>query len=257
MLISRESPEIYGSLKMKHGIILDLETTGLNPKEDVITELGIIEFACDDQFKNPSISKMYSGLQDPKRPLTPEIIAITGLTDELLKGRSIDWNSVNMTMSQADFIVAHNVQFDRSFLLESGNVEKEIFEKDWACSQRHIDWPTHSPGRSSALNYLAADHGFVNPFAHRALFDCATTFRLISPHVKELISRSQQKEFLVAATFAPFEKKDLLKERKYRWDGAKKVWSKVLIESDLPTEREFLAKEIYQGESKHSEMAIV
>lgn len=241
---------------MKHGMIIDLETTGLNSSSEVIAEIGLLEFACSDTFENPSITRMHSGLQDPKRPLTPEIIAITGLTDELLKGRSIDWKLINHMLSNADFYIAHNMQFDRGFLQESGEVDPQVFQKPWACSQRHIDWSTHSPGKSFALNYLAADHGFVNPFAHRALFDCATTYRLVQSHLAELFHRSQQKEFLVAATFAPFEKKDLLKERKYRWDGAKKVWSKVLIESDLPVEREFLAKEVYQGDSKHSEVAI-
>ena len=44
---------------------------------------------------------------------------------------------------------------------------------------------------------------FRKSFAHRALFDCATTFRLITPYMQELIQNSFQKEFRIPATGAP------------------------------------------------------
>jgi DNA polymerase-3 subunit epsilon len=121
---------------------------------------------------------------------------------------------------------------------------------------RHIDWRSHG-SRHLGLTYLAADHGFLNPFAHRALFDCATTFRLVSPYLGELIARSYEKEFTLRALQSPFESKDILKGRGYFWDAESRCWTIVLPESKIEAERIFLSEEVYKGPSKHREYPVV
>ena len=234
---------------MKNGLVVDIETTGLNSNEDKIIEFGLLEFAFDDH-SGPSIRSMYSGLEDPSIPLKPEIVRLTGLNDELLRGQRIDWELVARHWQRAEVIVAHNAEFDRSFL--SLVPQLGGMEKHWACSVRHIDWRSKKFG-SLKLNYLAADHGFVNPFAHRALFDCATTYRLIAPHLRELMQGSQEPEVDVFATGSPFESKDILKANGYRWDVEKRVWRKRIMSAGLEAERAFLTTEVYKGPSKHME----
>jgi len=126
----------------------------------------------------------------------------------------------------------------------------------WACSMKHIDW--ESKGfRTRALNYLAADHGFVNPFAHRALFDCATTLRLIDPYFSEMSKRSHLREWRLLASHAPYEMKDKLRNQRYRWDNVKRVWYKDILEDTLEVERAFLQNEIYQGRhDTHEELEL-
>lgn len=237
---------------MDFGVILDLETTGLDPKQDQIIELAVLEFGVEEG-QRPSVVRSYGSLQDPGIPLSADVTRITGLTDQMVKGQAIDWAIVTGILARASIVIAHNAEFDRGFLRASGKLAG--LKLHWGCSLRHIDWKKHGFG-SGALTYLAADHGFVNPFPHRALFDCATTFKLMAPHLDELIERSYEREFLVRAVGSPFESKDALKARGYRWDAEARVWTKVVPESALQDERAFLAEKVYLGEPRHAEMEI-
>jgi DNA polymerase-3 subunit epsilon len=234
---------------MDFGLVLDVETTGINAQNDRIIEIGILEFSVK-QGELPQITRTYGALQDPGMPLPKEIEQLTGLTDGMLKGQMIDWDMVRSMVESASVIVAHNADFDRQFMEASGQLLG--LSCHWACSLRHIDWRGHGY-RQLGLTYLAADHGFLNPFAHRAIFDCATTFRLIAPHLPELISRSYEKEFTVHALSSPFESKDTLKKRGYIWDPSLRCWVTIVPESKLEEERTFLAQEVYKGPPKHRE----
>jgi DNA polymerase-3 subunit epsilon len=231
------------------GVILDVETTGLNPKSDVIIEIGLIEFGVLDDG-NIQVLGCYGGLEDAKRPIDPVITKITGLTAEVLQGKAINWDLVLDTLQRSSVIVAHNAAFDRSFVWE--RPELKGIRGHWACSCRHIDWKAKGFA-SQKLTYLAADHGFLNPFPHRAVFDCATTLRLVSPYIAELMARSYEPEVQIWAVGAPFESKDHLKQRGYRWDSERRVWGKLIMKPDLNAERDFLAGDIYRGSPKHIE----
>ncbi len=239
---------------MNFGLILDFETTGIDPNEDSIIEIGLLEFALPDDGREPQILNMYGALEDPGKPLSPEIQKLTGLNDELLRGHRIGWDFVRGITERAAIIIAHNADFDRGFA--ERRPELAGLSSHWACSMKHIDWEGKG-FRTRALNYLAADHGFVNAFAHRALFDCATTFRLIAPYLPELIQRSYLREVRIAAVAAPFEVKDKLRSNRYRWDNQKRVWFKDVLEDALDGEREFLKSEVYQGlRDAHEELWI-
>lgn len=229
---------------MDFGLVLDVETTGIDPEKDKIIEIGVLEF-CVNEDGRPFITTMYGGLEDPGFPVPPEIQKLTGLSDEMLAGQSIDWMKVRDLMSRASLIVAHNAAFDRAFV--ERRPELSDIRQHWACSMKHIDWETKG-FRTRALNYLAADHGFVNPFAHRALFDCATTFRLIEPYFPELLNRSYMRDVRVSAVGAAFETKDILRNARYRWDAQARVWFKEILEDVLEVEREFLRVEVYKSD---------
>jgi DNA polymerase-3 subunit epsilon len=216
---------------MLRAVIVDLETTGLKPSEDTIIEVGLIELLVSSDHK-PVIRGMFSALQDPGFPLSPEISGITGLTDDALSGESIDWDIVKGYLNRADVIIAHNAEFDRGFL-SAVPALREI-RRPWACSVRHIDWREKK-------------------FAHRALFDCATTFRLVSPHLQEMLQNSREAEFEVFAVGSPFESKDVLKAAGYRWDSDRRVWRKRVMSHRIENERDFLARDVYKGPSRHVE----
>jgi DNA polymerase III subunit epsilon len=235
-----------------YGLIVDVETTGLNPNKDRVIEIGFVEF-CMNSESGPTITNMYSGLEDPGFSIPKDITQLTGLTTELVAGQNIDWELVRKYWDRATVVVAHNSEFDRSFLM--ARPELADAPKHWACSYRHIDWRAKNFG-SLKLPYLAADHGFANPFAHRALFDCATTFRLIAPHIAELIETSYEPEYEVKAIGSPFETKDLLKQNGYRWDAEIRTWKKRIVAKKLESEREFLARDVYKGLSRHTETLI-
>ena len=65
---------------MMHSYIsIDLETTGLNPRWDKITEIGAVKVI------DGTVTGTFSTLVNPGRKLDPEIAALTGIRDEELK----------------------------------------------------------------------------------------------------------------------------------------------------------------------------
>ena len=234
-------------------VVIDVETTGLNPTRDRIIEIGVLQFQVSASGV-PAIISSLGALQDPGEPLTPEIAQLTGLTDEVLRGKAIDWDAVARLLQGADMVIAHNAAFDRAFLMRHPEIKS--LQPRFACSMQHIDWPSKGFA-SQRLTYLAADHGFLNPFPHRALFDCATTFKLIAPHLNELQERSAQRTYLMIAWDSPFDRKDLLKARSYRWDSDKRVWLKTTFEQGVEAERAFLKEQIYGDRAdRHEEREV-
>src|SRR3984893_18108374 len=97
--------------------VVDVETTGTNPESDSIIELGICLFEYDRQ--NGRIYKVlgsWEWFEDPGFSIPPEITNITGITDEMVTGQSIDDGAVNDLLGRGILIIAHNASFDRRFL---------------------------------------------------------------------------------------------------------------------------------------------
>jgi DNA polymerase III subunit epsilon len=96
--------------------------------------------------------------------------------------------------------------------------------------------------------------------AHRALDDCHATLEILSRELpgtstttlSVLLDRARRKTFRIWAENAPFELKDVLKRRRYRWndgtDGRLRSWHIDVDEDKLDAEVQFLRKEIYQRE---------
>jgi DNA polymerase-3 subunit epsilon len=230
--------------------LVDCETTGLDVQEHALIELAILLAWVDESGEVIAHYKPISWLEDPGVPLEPTIQQLTGLTDADLAGKSIDDNLALALLDRADVIVAHNAAFDVQW------VERrypKITGKAWACSANEIDWlQLGFDGR--AQQHLLLQHGwFAN--AHRAGDDVWSLFHLLRQsrpdaetgeqrtHLSRLLWASQLPTELVEAVNAPFDMKDRLKARGYRWNARKRVWCKELSPVSIRSESAWFASE--------------
>ena len=69
------------------GLIVDIETTGLDPAKDKIVELACLPFHFSSDGVLYDVLPGYAGFEDPGRPLHEEVVRLTGITDDQLRGQ--------------------------------------------------------------------------------------------------------------------------------------------------------------------------
>lgn len=236
----------------KTALLIDCETTGLEAARDDIIELGMVLFHYNREGHITQIVRAFDQLQQPSKPIRDKITKITGITNEMVEGKSIDEDAVNDMVAQADLIIAHNALFDRPFLERAFAI---FATKPWACSMAQVDWAGEG-FEGTKLSYLAKDFGFFYD-AHRAETDCLATIEVLTKRLPEsgqlvmqaLLDNARKPTFRLWAENAPFAVKDMLKARGYRWNGGDnnqpKAWYIDLGEADVDAELTYLKADIY------------
>ena len=151
---------------MESIVALDIETTGLSPENDAITEIGAV------RFSGRRVEAEWSTLINPGRRIPQEITQLTGITDAMVRGAPM----VRDVLEDLDHfvgdapILGHNVRFDLSFLRKQGlfRHNEPLDTYDMAA----ILLPT--AGRYN-LGALAQFLGILLPATHRALDDARVT----------------------------------------------------------------------------------
>ena len=64
---------------------------------------------------------------------------------------------------------------------------------------------------------------------------------------KTLLDKVSATDVKLWALSAPFENKDKLKNRGYRWDAERKTWHKIISNDDLEKETDWLREEVYEN----------
>ena len=229
---------------------LDLETTGSNKETSKIIEFAGKLTAIDkNNGELIGIIDSYQSFNDPEEPISQEITRITGITDEDVEGHSLNWGIISQIMHDADIIVAHNASFDRAFMDRYLPLSKD---KVWVCSLNDINWSKRG-FNARGQEILCIWHGFYYE-SHRAMYDVDALIHLVTYDIEgqakaslELLSNAAKPNYIVAALNSPFETKDLLKSRKYRWNPEKKYWWKQVLFENIELEKEWLAQNIYNG----------
>jgi DNA polymerase-3 subunit epsilon len=70
----------------KTAVLLDVETTGLDTGKDEILDLGMVKFNYLPDGSIAGVRDVYSSFNEPSVPIPPEITALTGITDEMVRG---------------------------------------------------------------------------------------------------------------------------------------------------------------------------
>jgi DNA polymerase-3 subunit epsilon len=234
-------------------IVLDTETTGLDSKSESIIELAMLSVLVDAATGEPvGPVSIYESFEDPGKPIPPQITEITGIDDAMVQGQRIDDAAVHDLVAQADLVVAHNAGFDRPFV----EARFPVFaSKAWGCSFQGIDWKKEGSG-SAKLEFLASERGWFYD-AHRAQVDCHALLQVLASPLANgqtgltrLLAGAGQTRYKLRATGAPFEAKDKLKARGYRWDGEGRVWwCSLASDAALDAECAWLRAEVYGARS--------
>jgi DNA polymerase-3 subunit epsilon len=182
-------------------------------------------------------------------------VKLTGITSQDVKGQKLNEVKIKEMVERADLIVAHNAGFDRPFVEN----RLEVFEhKAWACSFQGINWKAQGMG-SAKLEFLCSELGWFYD-AHRAQVDCHALLRVLSSPLQaeqsegsstglqQLFKAAENARTVVKAFGSPFETKDKLKARGYRWDAEARVWYTAVKSAEaLDAEAEWLEAEVYGG----------
>ena len=165
-------------------VCFDIETTGLKVDREAITEIGAVV------VKNGEITERFQTFVNPNRRLTPEIIGLTGITDEMLK------HAPQLKEALKEFLqfvngrplAAHNAEFDIGFIRAG-------------CKKVGLEFkPTYVDSLILAQNLLpelgkykldiVAEHLDLPAFNHhRASDDAATVGYMLIPFWKMLHER--------------------------------------------------------------------
>jgi DNA polymerase III subunit epsilon len=90
------------------GVLLDVETTGLDQRKDEVIELGMIKFDYLPDGHIAGLRDVFSSFNEPSDPIPPEVTALTGITNDMAAGHRIDDAAVSSFADDAVIIIAHN-----------------------------------------------------------------------------------------------------------------------------------------------------
>lgn len=150
-------------------ISIDLETTGLNPRRDRITEIGAIKVI------DGAVTETFSTLVNPGRKLDPEIAALTGIRDEELECAPVIGQVLPGLLDFLEDLpfLGHSILFDFSFLKKAAVDQRIEFRKQAVDTLRIArKYLSHLEHRS--LDFLCLHYGIPHQ-AHRALEDAVAT----------------------------------------------------------------------------------
>jgi DNA polymerase-3 subunit epsilon len=248
--VTRQWPALTGA-DVSRAVVLDTETTGLDPASDKIIELALVKFEYSRATGEVGrVLEVYDGLEDPGMPIPPESTALHGITDEMVRGRRLDEAAIEQLLDGVGLVIAHNAGFDRPF------VERRLpglAGLAWGCSLREVPWEEVGIG-SGKLEYLAYRYGFFFD-AHRAEVDCRALLEVLrrpfgetgTSALKVLLDSAREPSVRVWATGSRIETKDVLKARGYRWEAEKRVWYRDLGAADREAELAWLKESVYAG----------
>lgn len=154
--------------------IVDIETTGLSPKRERITEIAII------LHDGLQIVDSFSSLVQPEKHIPVNVARLTGIDNEMVKDAPKFWEIAKkiVLLTQGCIFVAHNVNFDYHFIkAEFASLGYE-FNREKLCtvqlSRKLV------PGLPSySLGHLASFFSIPNEARHRAAGDAKATALLL------------------------------------------------------------------------------
>lgn len=157
---------------LAHGpfAFVDVETTGMQPRDDRLTEIAILRYDTAGRIEQ------WSSLVNPGVPIPPDIQAMTGITPAMVRNAPAFDAVVAIVgrLLEGAVFVAHNARFDYGFIKHAFRRAGRRFTADVLCTVRlsRLLYPDHA---GHGLDQLITRHRLDGTGRHRALGDAALT----------------------------------------------------------------------------------
>lgn len=157
--------------------VIDFETTGLNPEEDQIIEIGAVKYREDgvNLGKLHTMVKLNAGQKLPKF-----ISNLTGIDEDDLTGGQMELTAISslMRFMEGTTVIAHNATFELAFINMRCKkyLHDVMYEPAFFCT-RAIS-KLVNPKESARLEHLAKRYNIKINNHHRAIDDAEATWKL-------------------------------------------------------------------------------
>ena len=209
-------------------LIIDTETTGLDPQLDHCLEVGVILF----DVPSRQVLAQHSFLLPVEANAAEAINRIPAAATNLPQPWRPALSYLQSLLDAADVLVAHNAAFDRQWF---GRGHLPASNKPWLCSMEEMRWPAERLLRSRpSVRDLALAYEIPVWAAHRALTDCiylAEVFRRCD-ELEQLVERGLEPRQLMRAQVS-YDDRHLARDAGFRWnEPVKGAWARRLSERE-------------------------
>ena len=210
-------------------LILDTETTGLDPEVDQVLEVGAILFSVPQRAVLAQLSFLLPVEANAAEPLNGIRAGATQAPQPWQPSLQL----LQQFASCAQLAVAHNAAFDRQWF---GHGALPDLPLPWLCTMEDIHWPADRLLRPRpSVRDLALAYGVPVWAAHRALTDCIYLAQVFErcEQLEQLIAEGREPRHLYRAQVS-YDERHLAREAGFRWnDPVHGAWSRRLSERQL------------------------
>lgn len=155
-------------------VFVDLETTGANPVEDRVIEIGVVKVTAG------VVEYEWEILVDPQTPIPPLIQGFTGISEDMVQGApTFDAIADELAERLGDSLfVAHNARFDAGFLKSEFRRLGRPFQPRVLCTVK-LSRALYPQFHRHGLDAVIARHGLACSARHRALGDARVLWEFV------------------------------------------------------------------------------
>jgi DNA polymerase-3 subunit epsilon len=210
-------------------LILDTETTGLDPQQHHCIEVGAVLF----DVPHRAVLSQVSFLLPCGRNDAEAINGIAAAVSRLPQPWSAGLACFEALLESADVVLAHNAAFDRQWF---GHGPLPGIAKPWLCSMEDLRWPAERQLRPNpSVRDLALAYGVPVWAAHRALTDCIYLAQVFErcAELEQLLAEGLEPRRLYRARVS-YEERHRAREAGFRWnDPVSGAWTRRLSEREV------------------------
>lgn len=199
---------------MDNYVVLDIETTGINPNFNKIIEIGAVKVC------NGEIIDTYNQLINPEVVISKEIEELTGITNEMVKDKPLIEDVLKdfIDFCEEHIIIGHNIIFDYSFIKTNALRLNLRFEKK-AVDTYTLAKILLKDIRKKSLTYLCDYFNIIRNNEHRAYDDAVACYELLNILKNDYYELGQKIFEPVDIHWKPKKQQQItLKQKKYLLD---------------------------------------